>query len=378
MSWRWPAGQRGADLVNRGIWSFVCLAVLATILTLGLWPFHVPANDAAWLNDRSGLEFRGTSTAISSGVLQIPKSGEESGGSLEIWLRPGRIWDSSTFVAFCSPGNPLQLLLRQSQTDLEIQTTENHGWRAATVKLYVNDVFRKARSVFVTIASGAQETSIYVDGVLVITARQFRLSAKHFTGRLVVGDSPGQQDSWRGQLFGLAVYHRELKPSQAIHHFLAWTRAGRPGTVEDERNVALYLFDERAGKVAHNAAGPGLDLEIPKKYVVVDKIFLEPFWREFSLSRNYLAAALKNIVGFIPLGFCFYSYLTTLRVKRARLATVILGTTVSVIIEVLQAYLPTRDSGTTDIFTNTFGTWLGIASYNVVSPILARTFPGVF
>ena len=53
----------------------------------------------------------------------------------------------------------------------------------------------------------------------------------------------------------------------------------------------------------------GVDLYIPKKYQVMEKIALEPFWTEFEMSLSYWEAALKNIVGFIPLGFWFYACL---------------------------------------------------------------------
>jgi hypothetical protein len=265
--------------------------------------------------------------------------------------------------------------MRQSESDLEIQAKQNGRWRARTAKFYVHDVFRKAKPVFVGVSSGAHGTAVYVNGVLVKATTQFRLSGEHFVGRLIVGDARGQTDSWRGQLFGLAVYHSELTQAQVARHYRTWTPAGRPAVVGDERTVALYLFNEHEGNVAHNTAGPGFDLQIPGKYVVLDKIFLEPFWHEFTLSRSYWSAALKNIVGFIPLGFCFYHYLRGLRVKHVRLVTVMLGTAVSVTIEVLQAYLPTRDSGMTDIFTNTLGTWIGVASYKVVGSVLARNLP---
>jgi hypothetical protein len=276
-----------------------------------------------------------------------------------------------------NPKNPVQFSLRQSLTDLLLQTTyQGDQDRAKTAKLYVTDVFRKPRQIFITVTSGERGTAVYLDGVPVKKAPQFRLSAKAFTGRLIVGDSPGQTDSWSGQLLGLAIYHRELTESQAFHNYMTWTQKGRPEISEDERNVALYLFDEHTGNVVRDKAGSGVDLYIPEKYTVVDQIFLEPFWHEFGMTRSYWSSAVKNIVGFVPFGFCFYAYMATvLSIKRATLVTVALGTAVSLTIEVLQAYLPTRDSGTTDLITNTLGTWIGAASYNLLAPVVVRIFP---
>ncbi len=357
--------------MKKRILGLICFAVLCTILTLGLWPFHAPPNDVTWLKHQSGLAFGRFSTMITSGAFPMPASAEEPGFSLEIWLQPRSIWTSGTFLGFCIPGNPFQLIVRQSQTGIEIQSDRYDRYHKRTARLYVDDVFRKAKPAFITIISGLQGTRVYVDGVLAKSTPQFRLSAKDLTGQLVVGDSPGQGDSWSGNFFGLAMYHRELKAPQVARHYETWTLKGRPEIAGNERDVALYLLDDRIGNVAKNKAGSGLDLYIPERYVVLDQIFLEPFWQEFSMSWNYWGAAFKNIVGFIPFGFCFYAYFVTLPIKRAAFATVILGALVSLTIEVLQAYLPTRDSGMTDLFTNTLGTWIGVASYELVGPILA-------
>jgi hypothetical protein len=216
---------------------------------------------------------------------------------------------------------------------------------------------------------------VYVNGVLARTAPTFRLSAKAFTGRLVLGDSPRQPDGWSGELRGLAIFQRELRPPQVRLHYETWTRSGRPEILQEDSNLALYLFDERAGNVVHDRTGSGMDLYIPEKYMVLDKIFLEPFWQEFSMSQSYWSAVLKNIVGFIPFGFCVYACLSAHNVRRAAPATVILGCLVSLTIEVLQAYLPTRDSGTSDLFTNALGTWIGVVTFRAARPFLAAKFP---
>jgi len=192
----------------------------------------------------------------------------------------------------------------------------------------------------------------------------------------VLGDSPGQPNSWSGELLGLAIYRGQLTAPQVFRNYAAWKQTGRPEIAEDERNIALYLFDESTGDVVRDKARSGVDLYIPAKYKVMDKIALEPFWTEFNMSWSFWDGVLKNIVGFIPFGFCFYAYLVAiLPVKRATLVTIALGTAVSLTIEILQAFLPTRDSGTTDLITNTLGAWVGVASYNLSIPILTRVFP---
>ena len=355
----------------------ISVAVLGVILTLGLWPFHVPKNGVAWLRNRNGLRFSRYGTVLSFGVLTMTSAQSEACGSLEIWLQPDRMWDSRTFLTFYVPKNPFQFSLHQSETDLALQTAiQDSEHHTDTVSVRVPDVFRKRGPVFITISSGGSGTVVYIDGVLAKRAPQYRLSPKELTGRLVLGDSPRRGDSWSGQLLGLAIYHRELTAPQVLEHYEAWTQRERPEIAGDERNIALYLFDERGGKVIHNKARSGADLYIPERYVVLDQVFLERPWRDFSRSMGYLRGFLKNIVGFIPLGFCFYAYLSAARyVKRSALATVILGTLVSLTIEILQAYLPTRESGMTDLVTNTFGTYIGVLLYRVVSPTLAATLP---
>jgi VanZ family protein len=340
----------------------LCGAVLGGILTLGLWPFHAPQNDVSWLADTNGLHFGRFGTVFSSGEFLAPPGKNSSFGSLEVWLQPGRIWDFGTFLAFYTPECPFRFSLHQWQTGLLLQAGQN---------LQIDNAFPRTGPAFLTITEGRHGAVIYVDGAVVKMAPEFRLFADAFTGRLVLGDSPGQSDSWSGRLRGLAIYYRQLTPDEVLEHFLAWTRRKGIDISTDEGDVALYLFDERAGRVVHSRGVRGVDLYIPQKYLVLNQIFLESPWSEYRRTQGFWSAVVKNIIGFIPLGFCFYAYFSLIRQnRRAMLTTVTLGFAVSLTVEVLQAFLPTRDSGVMDLLTNTLGTYIGALSYRAVHQIV--------
>lgn len=321
-----------------------------------------------WLKDRNGLRFGDYGTVRSTGALSPATSGDPRSCSVELWLRPANN-NGGAILTLYAADNPIPLSLHQSLTDLMLQSEKlGSSGRASREKIYFGDAFRAAQPMFVTITSGLEGTSVYLNGALLSAARGFRLAARGCTGRLIIGDSPHQQDTWSGEVRGLAIYASELNAPTVLRHYDTWTKTGRPDVAERDRATALYLFDERTGDIVHNHAGPGADLAVPLTYNVVDKIFLEPFWDEFHASWSYWKNILKNIVGFVPLGFCFCPYFALVcSTKRSGLITVVFGFAVSLTIEVLQGFLPTRDSGTTDLFTNTLGTWIGVMLYYTAS-----------
>jgi glycopeptide antibiotics resistance protein len=65
------------------------------------------------------------------------------------------------------------------------------------------------------------------------------------------------------------------------------------------------------------------------------------------------------------------------QMSRPALVTIIFGAAVSFTIEALQAYLPTRDSGMTDIITNTLGTGLGVVLYHWKAALLSEALDRV-
>lgn len=358
-----------------------CVAVLLVTLTLGLWPFHSPRNEVTWLKGANGLAFGKYGTVFSRDPLKPANSQKGASGSVEILVEPDLRDGSATILSLYRAGEGRILLLRQSLTDLEVHVEfPNDSGGTTKAHFYVDDAldssFRQKKPTFIAVTSGPKGTLVYLDGAVAKVARGFRIPEGSFGGQLIVGDSPRQPDSFRGQIRGLAIYGVELDGAQVFRHYQTWTKNGRPDVAQDEANVALYLFDEHAGNAIHNHASAGGDLYIPEIYTVIDKVPLEPVWKEFNWSGSYWRGNLKNIVGFMPLGFCFYAFfMTAWPIKRAVLVTVALGILVSLAIEILQIFLPTRDSGTTDLITNTLGTYLGVMCYRHFYLGLAERFP---
>ena len=169
-------------------------------------------------------------------------------------------------------------------------------------------------------------------------------------------------NGWQGQLRGLAVYNRELTPAEVSQHYADWTT--NTAKIKDDGAAALYLCDEGHGAVVHNQMNPANDLHIPDRFFVQDAPLLELPWDEVEFSWSFWKDVLINIGGFVPLGFLFCAYFSLVRrLNRPVLATIVLGAVVSCAIEVLQAFLPTRNSGLTDIVTNTLGTSFGAILY---------------
>jgi hypothetical protein len=350
--------------------------VLAATLSAGLWPFHSPANQVGWLTSVNGLQLGRHGTLLSSGSFTPARPPSLAGNSIEIWLQPARAQNTGTILAFYNPGEPQQFSFHQSnrflglQADLESATSTNLA-RVA----YLSGISRDRARVFITIIAGPQGTATYIDGAPAQEFPGFRPGNRAFTGQLVVGNSPIETSSWSGRLFGLAIYNRELTAVQVRTHYQSWTAKGRPDIRADDQSSAVYLFDEHSGNVVHNQVSSGIDLLIPERYTMLDEKFLEPFWKEFRPLWSYWKNVGINIAGFIPLGVFFCAYLTSLLpVRRPALTTILLGTAVSLTIEILQAYLPTRDSGTTDLITNTFGTLLGVMLYRWRPTLITEAF----
>jgi VanZ family protein len=339
----------------------VCAVAVFAVLGATLWPFNpFPANGIRWLRGANGLKFERAGLVVGSEPLRPPETKSAESYTLELLLSPDNVKSARTILAFYAPTGPRQLLVRQWTDGLLVthDVTVEHD-KTKTIKFDVDHAFRPGRLVLVTISSGPNGTTVYLDGQSAESFPRFKIARTELSDEIVLGTSPGTYNPWRGEIRGLAVYSKQLTPEGAFRHYQEWTGPGEHRPDLDDA-IARYAFTEVGGREVRNEVASGPNLEIPSTFSVPHKGFLLSPVKEFKADWNYAVDVGMNITGFVPLGLVVCSYLAwTKSPSKAMFYTVIACGILSFVIEVLQYYIPRRNSGTTDIITNTLGAALG-------------------
>jgi hypothetical protein len=356
----------------------LCVSIFLIILVAGLWPFHPPKNQAEWVENKNAIEFGRYGSILTAGPFHTSISNDNTSGSIEVWLAPRLVHGKKTILAFDSsahPGDPFSLVQKEDALLILRHNVDDHGI-CRTAYFEVPRAFRTKRQLFATITLGTRDTSVYLDGTLAMVSPILGASTNNLTGRFVVANSPTVNNSWSGEILGLAVYHEQLTAAQVAQHYESWMIAHKPEVTLDEGPVALYLFDERGGNIIHNHLDVATDLLVPAHYFVLHPPFLASAWRRYRYGWpgwNYWMDVLVNIAGFVPVGFFLLNYLSLIQqIKRPAATVILIGFFLSLTIEILQWFLPTRDSDMTDLISNTFGTAIGVSLYRC--PSVQRTW----
>ena len=356
----------------------LCGIAIIAVLIGTLWPFNpFPPNRSSWLPEANGVRFGGPGLIVSKAPLKVEGAEPRKSCSLELLLRPASVEGSYTILSFYAPNNPRQFLVRQWTDGLlvthDILNAQN---KVKSTKFDVDHAFQQGKLVLLTITSGPSGAVVYLNASQVQVFSRFTISQSELSGQIVMGTSPVDYQPWLGEVRGLAIYSKELTPAEVYRHYGNWIGGRGVNPPDLDGALAHYAFTERAGHEIHNTVASGPGLEIPEYFGIPHKALLTSAVKEFEANRRYVTDVLQNIAGFAPLGFILCAYLSLTRTRRkAILSATLAGGILSFVIELLQAYIPQRVSGTTDIITNTLGTALGavLVQPRMVHTILRRT-----
>lgn len=354
---------------NRPLLLSICLAMCAGLLLLGLWPFNfAPINQVTWLQKTNGVHFDGYGQIYATTPATIVAA---SPLSVEIWLRSLQAEPTFSAIMSMEKASQSEFQVAQSGTDLMVQGHFLTADGTAGIRqIFLDSAFTINSNRLFTLVSSAQGTTLYLDGVLQKSLPDLKLT--DLSGAMAIGHSPSGNQPWTGDLLGLAVYRRTLSRADVSHHYHLWSTRESLALGHEEGIAALYPVDEGGGNLIHNRAGSAPDLMIPDKFYTRHKTILE---HSFRFNRSGLHDIIVNVVGFIPFGFLVAAWLQhgwQTPHRRSVLLAVMTGTLTSLLIELLQVYLPSRDSSLIDVISNAGGTTLGAIALGVLPSFLTR------
>jgi hypothetical protein len=188
--------------------------------------------------------------------------------------------------------------------------------------------------------------------------------------RLILGNSPSEESYWTGDMMELALFNRPLTPDEVLQDYQSWMSNDSFSIRQESGLISLYPFYERKGETINNVVNPDDMLIIPEVFKPLQRVILAVPGSDFRWNSSFTQDVIINLIGFIPFGFFFAAFLLKLMEGRrlpAYLITVFLGIAVSLLIEISQAYLPTRDSSLVDVAMNSAGTILGVVIFSWLS-----------
>jgi len=345
--------------VSRKIVTLLTVGIWIVIFVAGLWPFNfVPGNRIRWLASGAGLRFDGYGQVYSSVPMSSPGgSVGATEATIELVFTPSKSYNNASTVFALVNQDEVSFAIGQSLTDLFLQGSFTKGAGKRVAKLWIDGVCGHAEELFVTVTLDTRHVDVYLDGQ---PARSFPVStrADNLSGRLFVGHNVKDGGQWSGSVARLAIFEGTLNAAGISRRYEQWTKTRHLDRDVNHRGAA-YDFVTPAGNFVSSVGETGPVLIIPKTFRLLKPRVLE--WPEH-LNLSAVVDAVVNIAGFVPFGLstCLCLRLCTRwSISRCVAMTILVGASVSLVIELLQVFLPTRDSSLADVVTNILGTAIG-------------------
>ena len=343
----------------------LCLALAGFFLIVGWWPFTpFPRNRVSWLSGRHGLAFTPQGVAYDPEPLPVPvahpSSNHAPGFAVELSLEPGiEPGNGVPHILTIHDGRtPSGFVIAQWQSELLLRLPAA-GNPNRIREVGIPNLRRGQRHVIV-ISGDSIATTFYVDGRLLRRMPDFVLEPGSMRGQLILGNAATGKSSWAGTLFGVAIFNRALEAKDVAAHQDLWTWGSALDLAREPGLAALYNFAEGTGQETRDHSPAHHHLLIPARYVVLEKTVLggSTALAGWSATRDIVL----NVLGFVPFGFLTFRSsqgTSPARWMQAVIISTLAGATLSLIIEVGQVWLPTRNSSLLDLFCNTAGTGIG-------------------
>jgi VanZ family protein len=233
--------------------------------------------------------------------------------------------------------------------------------KAKPIHFETEGVLKKGEKGRIAIVFNGEKLFLYHNGKIRNEKNTGPLNFANWDGSypLVIGSEANGKFPWEGNIYSIKIFDRALLAGKI-------ERLGLPGSPQRDGDIPLvdYSFDAGGAVISDGGKGQPANLIIPKRFKPYKRAFLEEPSSLKEIWTN-IGDILINLLGFVPLGFLLSGYLNRRNCsgKSVFVVAIVVGAIVSLVIEVLQAFLPTRDSSMTDVIANTLGTAIGFFVY---------------
>ena len=344
------------------------VVVLFVTLFFGLRPkdFNF-SNNVCRIEHQAGIRFGKYGIAYTDPIKEFRKEKGfgENGFSIEIALKPLNYEEGFNIIFVFHNGNDgNQLLLGQWRSWIIAMNGDDYDHKRRVKRISVNSASWSPAIQFLTLTTGKEGTKVYINGQIILVKKGLTLRIPYGNNaRLILGNSAYGRHSWRGDVYGLALYRHFLTDQDAILHFKRWSQDRNFSFAKNGKPMVLYFFDEKEGTRFLDHAGGNHDFAIPSWLPILKKEIFSSPWKRFKFDKKTIEDIVMNLVGFIPLGLVLTSTLSglcgTFKTKVVYFA-LFLCVLVSLSIETAQAWMPSRSSSQLDLICNTAGSVIGI------------------
>lgn len=326
-------------------------------LAIGLWPYKFFSLNNIEIDRKSHfLSFKADSFAyLHQSIIEKSFKSDNIAFSIELVIVPIRF--TSHYVPriiSISHRHKEVFMIGQWKRNLIIRSSQD---KSKIYEFGKENILTENKPLYISITYTPDNISLYIDGQLFISKTEDFTWKKQITQeyRIIIGNSVFGDQQWYGSLQALSIYNRPLLADECKDHFAIWTK-GKQITSSTKGNVFVY---------------PSSDIKqlqqliIPKAFSPLQKKYLTPPWEEFKFESNYASDLILNFLAFVILGFLTVAAYSYFSLKKSLLLfiAVLNSFLISITIETLQVFLPSRTSQLSDLILNTLGGYSGGAAY---------------
>jgi len=329
------------------------------LLAIGLWPFNFWQKNNADLDSLYGLIISPPGTVYTP----VPPAKIATIEKFTILLHLSSDFAGSNgygrILTYSRDEKHMNFMIGQWKKSLVFKVHTDA--KAKPIHFETDAVFNAGERTWIALVYDGTRLHLYQNGIRKGAKRTGPLVFSQWDTSfpLVIGSDAHGRFHWKGKISTLAIFDRSF-PQRKIRDV---TRS-----IGDYAPLVHYTFKKASGtRVKDEGTGTSGNLMVPFRYRPYKRVVLGSPSTAFNDYRRDLRDILLNLAGFIPFGLLMMLSLTRRGIKTgtALFISLAAGFGLSLVIEMIQPFLSSRTSSTTDLINNTLGTTLGALGYAV-------------